>query len=401
MSNDRLAREWVNWSGSLRFQPGRIDRPEDETALANLVRRAANDKRTVRVVGAGHSSSPLVETSDVLVSLAKFQGLHAHDMSTRRATVGSGMTLQAAGEELLRVGLAVHNLGDVNVQSVAGAIATGTHGSGKTLANLSTLLVGGRVVTGTGDIVDFSLERDPALIRALRVSLGGIGILTRVQLQLLPAYRLHRQEWCTQIDDALAHLDQLVAENRNFDFYWYPRSDEAKLRALNSPEQASRALPYAQLVKEQTGWSTEVISKVRELKFDEMEYALPAEAGPACFREIRQRVKEKHRRTVGWRILYRTVAPDDAYLSPAFGRDTVTISLHQNAGLPFWGYFLDIEPILRAYGGRPHWGKKHTLRAPELRSLYPLWEEFLHWRQQFDPQGVFLNSYLRELLGVE
>ncbi len=259
MSDNAPVPEWSNWSGSLRFRPNTIAMPGDEAALVALVRRAAEERRTVRAVGAGHSSSPLVETTDVLVSLEKFQ----------------------------------------------------------------------------------------------------------------------------------------------FDFYWYPRSDEAKLRTLNVPEQAPRDIPFAKRAKEKIGWSSEVLSRVRELPFDEMEYALPAEAGPECFREVRRRVKEKHRQYVGWRVLYRTIAPDDSPLSPAFGRETVTISLHQNAGLPFWEYFRDLEPIMRAYGGRPHWGKKHTLKAAELRLLYPRWDHFLQIRQDSDPEGVFLNPYLRALLGVE
>ncbi len=143
-----------------------------------------------------------------------------------------------------------------------------------------------------------------------------------------------------------------------------------------------------------------MIPRNRELKFEEMEYALPAEAGPACFRDVRERVKAHHRKHVGWRLLYRLVAPDDADLSPAHGRQTATISLHQNATLPYWEYFRDIEPVFRAYGGRTHWGKKHTLTAAELRPLYPRWDDFLEVRRQTDPQGVFLSPYLRALLGV-
>jgi FAD/FMN-containing dehydrogenase len=195
----------------------------------------------------------------------------------------------------------------------------------------------------------------------------------------------------------MAHLNELTAQNRNFDFYWYPRSDEAKLRTLNPPE-VDFDIPYAVCVEEEVAWSDEALPKKRTLKFDEMEYAMPADAGPDCFQEVRQRVKAKHRKTVAWRVLYRTVAPDDSYLSPAHGRDTVTISLHHNAGLPFWEYFKDIEPIFRAHGGRPHWGKKHTLTAKELRPLYPQWERFAAVREQMDAPGMFLNPYLRQLL---
>jgi FAD/FMN-containing dehydrogenase len=159
-------------------------------------------------------------------------------------------------------------------------------------------------------------------------------------------------------------------------------------------------LPFARLLAEEIGWSHEVIPNARELRFEEMEYALPAAQGLACFREVRRRVKDHWRQSVGWRVLYRAVAADDAYLSLAHGRSTVTISLHQNATLPFREYFSDIEPIFRAHGGRPHWGKKHTLRAVALRPLYPGWDRFLEIRQRMDPGGVFLNPYLRELLGV-
>lgn len=387
--------EWSNWSGSLRFTPGSLEKPADEAQLAELVRRAASERRVVRVVGAGHSSSSLVETGDVLVSLERFQGLVSHD--TDEATIRSGMTVHDAGKAFREVGLAMPNTGDVDVQTMAGAIGTGTHGTGKQLQNLASMLIGVRMVNGQGEIAEYSIEQQPDFFRALRVSLGALGIFTQIRLRLVPAFQLHRAEWCTHIDDCLNHLDQLIEENRNFDFYWYPRSDEAKLRTLNPPGE-SPAIPFATLQKEYTGWSNEVLPRHRDLKFEEMEYALPVEAGPACFQEVRARVKAKWRKIVGWRVLYRTVAPDDAFLSPYYERDSVTISIHHNAGMPFWEYFADIEPIFRAYGGRPHWGKKHTLKAHHLRPLYPMWDRFLELRHCFDPQGVFLNGYLRELL---
>ncbi|HZD44138.1 MAG TPA: D-arabinono-1,4-lactone oxidase, partial [Methanomicrobiales archaeon] len=149
------------------------------------------------------------------------------------------------------------------------------------------------------------------------------------------------------------------------------------------------------------GWANEVIPKKRALKFDEMEYEMPAEVGPECFLEVRKRIKEKHRKYVGWRVLYRTVAEDDAYLSMSYGRPTVAISLHQNAGLPYWNYFTDIETIFRRYGGRPHWGKKHTLTAHDLEPLYPLWDRFRNVRRRMDPDGVFMSPFLRGLLEEE
>jgi FAD/FMN-containing dehydrogenase len=349
-------------------------------------------------MGAGHSSSPIFVTDNVIVSLSDFAGMTDHDTDQCLATFRPGTTLHDAGNQLHEVGLAFHNLGDIDQQTIAGAFSTGTHGSGHDLKNLASLLIGGRILTGEGSVCEFSLESDPELTRAAQVSLGALGILTELRLRPIPAYKLHRQEWCTQIDTLLEQLPELIAGNRGMDFYWYPRSDEAKIRLLNIPGEGTTELPYARLVQDTTDWSHCTIAQVRELKFEEMEYALPAENGVACFQAVRERVKAKHRHIVGWRVLYRTVAPDDAFLSPACGRQTVTISLHQNAPLPYQAYFDDIEPIFRSFGGRPHWGKKHSLTANELRPLYPEWDRFQAVRRELDPDGVFLSDPLRRLL---
>ena len=390
--------EWSNWSGSLRFMPREIAAPRDEEDLARIVRRAREERRVVRVVGAGHSSSPLVETNEILVSLEHFRGVVSHDRDRCEAVVRTGTSLREAGQMLFALGLTLHNLGDINVQTVVGAVSTGTHGSGKRLGNLATALVGGRMVTADGEVHDIPADR----IDAFRCALGALGIFTAIRLKLLPAYRLHRLELCSTADRVIAELDALADENRNFDFYWYPRSDEVKVRVMNEPGGAPAPSPAVDgmgVVEDRTGWAHEILSKDRELKFEEMEYALPAEAGVPCFQEIRKRVLARHRRNVAWRVLYRLIAPDDAYLSTAHGRQTVAISLHHNAGLPFDEYFDDIEPLFRAYGGRPHWGKKHNLTGSELRPLYPKWDEFHGTRRAIDPEGVFLNPYLRSLFG--
>lgn len=394
-------REWSNWSGSLRFTPERVAEPRDEEQLRVLVEQARERGRTVRVAGAGHSSSPLVETQDVLVSLKHFDAIHSHDSTTGEAVIGAGLTIREIGKAMLKRGLALHNTGDVDVQTLAGAIATGTHGTGRRLGNLATPLLGGRLVTGTGAVRAVAIEHDPAVIRALRVSLGALGIFTRLRVRLVPAFELRRREWCTHVDACMSRLDQLIADNRNFDFYWYPRSDLVKLRTMNDAGADHADIPDAECVRDATGWSHEILPRERELRFDEMEYALPFEAGPACFQEVRARVKARWRRIVGWRVLYRTIAADDAYLSPMHGRESVTISLHQNAGLPFAEYFADIEPVFRAHGGRPHWGKKHNLTARELRPLYPEWQRYCDARRTHDPDDVFLSPQLSRLLGEE
>jgi FAD/FMN-containing dehydrogenase len=398
---ETVQEEFTNWSGSLHFKPAHVAKPQNERQLAELVRRAHESGHVVRPAGAGHSSMPLMETEDVLVSMEHFKGLVRHDPDRRHATIRTGMTLGEAGKAFSDVGLAMHNLGDVNLQTVVGAISTGTHGTGRQLQRLSAPLVKVRMITASGEIAEFSEENEPDVLRACRASLGTLGIFTEITLRLLPAYRLRRREMCAHIEDCIEHFEELAEGNRHFDFYWYPRSDLARLRILNPPEKGIDPAPYARLDKDWEGWSHEIIPRDRQLKFDEMEYALPAAAGIKCFQEVRQRIKQRHRRDICWRVLYRTVAADDVFMSSAYHRDIATISLHHNAGQPFWDYFRDIEPIFRSYGGVPHWAKKHTLSARDVAPFYPMWDRFLEIRRQMDPDGVFLNPFLRQLLGVE
>ena len=197
-----------------------------------------------------------------------------------------------------------------------------------------------------------------------------------------------------------ANFEELAARNRCFDFYWYPRSDGAKLRLCNPVGEGMSNVAYGKLDKEQEGWLYEILPKERTDKFEELEYALPREAAVDCFNEVRKRIKAKHRQYVGWRVLFRTVAADDSYLSPFYQRQTVTIALLQNHQLEYQKYFEDMEPILRHFGGRPHWGKKHSLTAEELAPLYPSWERFRQIRREMDPQGIFLNDYLNKIFGL-
>lgn len=390
---------WENWSGSVRCRPALIARPQTEAEVVDLVRRASLNGASIRVVGAGHSSVPLAMTDDVLVSLEALHGLVAHHRVRSEVTLWAGTTLHEAGTLLQELGLAFDNLGDIDQQTVAGALATGTHGTGTSFKTLSHHLVGVRMITAGGEIVECTAEHDPETMRAAQVSLGVLGIVTQLTLRLVPAFRLRRREWCTDLRTCLAHLDELQTAHRSFDFYWYPRSDEVKLRTWDLPDHGPANLPYARCVEDRTGWSAAVLPKQRSLKFEEIEYAVPAAAGPACFDEVRRCILERHRKWVGWRVLYRTLAADDAFLSMAHGRDTVTISPHQNVTLPWERFFREMETIFGAFEGRPHWGKKHWRGAQELRPLYPAWDRFLAVRRRLDPGGRFLTPYLRTLLG--
>ncbi|MFC7403322.1 D-arabinono-1,4-lactone oxidase [Citricoccus sp. GCM10030269] len=401
-------REFINWSGSVSCQPTEWHRPADEADVVHLVRDARERGRTVRPVGSGHSSTPLVATDDALVDLHRLSGVVSTDPEQGLATVLPGTGLADLGRELAEAGVGMENLGDVDYQSIAGALATGTHGTGARIGNLSSMLVGGRLVTGTGEVIAFGTDRpknqhqpddgDDRLLRAAQASLGSLGILTSLTLRVRPAYQLHRTNWMTHIDWVLEHYAELVEQNRNFDFYWYPRSDLAQVRMLNEPGDEPELVPPGRLKRDETGPSYEIIPNRREIHFEEMEYMLPLDTTLEAFRQVRQRVKERHRDRVGWRVLVRTIAPDRGMLSTAGGRPTMTIALLHNASLPYREYFSDLEPLLRSFDGRPHWGKKHSATAPRLASLYPEWNEFGAVRRELDPEGVFLNDHLRELL---
>lgn len=393
------AEPWTNFSGRVAFQPARLVRPRSEAEIADAVRAATREGLGVRVAGTGHSFTPLVQTDGVLLSLDDHQGIESIDAARRRAVVRAGTKLSALGEPLLRHGLALRNMGDVDVQALAGAISTGTHGTGPTLANLSTAVVGARLVRADGEVLELSDARpgDADLLDAARVSLGLLGVLSTLELQLVPAYRLHERTWRSGIDACLAELEADVAATRHYEFWWFPHRDFADRKALALTDAEPESVAGRE--RERIDWSYRILPTVRELKFNEMEYSVPAEAGPACFRAVRERMKARWPDVV-WPVEYRTLAPDSAWLSSAHARPSVAISLHQDARLPCDAFFSDCESVFRAHQGRPHWGKLHWRTRAELSELYPRFEDFRALRAGLDPAGTFANPYLRELFGV-
>lgn len=389
---------WTSWSGSIRFTPEQVLRPANEAELQQIVRDVYQQGKTLRTVGASHSCSGVYATDEFLVSMQNLSGLLQADTDACTAVLLPNTTIEGVGNAIAPLGLAMENIGHIDQQTLAGAISTGTHGAGKYLANLSSQLIGLRLITGTGEIREFDERRHPEMMQALRVSLGSAGVFTEVQLRLLPQYRLIRKQYCASLDDCLAHLDELLETHRNCCFYWYPRRDDVSLRTWDEEDSGVPGPPFGKLYKEMRGYAKDVLPSEQTLKFNELEYSVDIHNAIPCFLEIRKRIKEKHRSNVGWRVLFRPVKGDDSWLSNAYGRSAVAaITIHQNATLPYEAYFNDIEPIFQAYGGRPHWGKKHTMGAAGLRRLYPKWADFQHIRTQLDPQGTFLNEHLKTL----
>lgn len=388
-----------NWSGSILFDPAEHTIVNSESELVELVRATAESGRKLRAIGSLHSSSEILPVSGPFVSLSPFKFVKNIDPQRRLATIGAGTSIREAAHELSKHGLSFHNLGDVDAQTLVGATATGTHGSGRHMSNLSSIVAAVRLVDGTGRIREFSEERHGQEMRALRLSLGTLGIFTEIIVRLVPALRLRRQEWCLSTDLCLEIVDGLVERYRHVDFYWYPRRDDVKIRIAEESIRAIAPEPRAECVDDVEGFLHEVIPKPGHLdrRFEEMEYDIPLHSWKQCFQEVRERIISRHRKFVAWRVLVRWIARDDAFLSTTSGHDVVSISLHQNSSLPYREYFDDLEGIFRKYNGRPHWAKKFALSAGELRTLYPSWSEFNQIRRELDPGGVLLNQFLESL----
>jgi FAD/FMN-containing dehydrogenase len=388
---------WSNWSGTVRCEARAVARPESEAELCELLRTASERGETIRAAGSGHSHTALVATDGVVVDLEALRGIHDQDGEHREARIGAGSLLSSLGAPLRERGLAMENLGDVDVQTLAGALATGTHGTGRRLGSLAAQVAGLRLATSRGEVIDCSERENAEIFDAARVSLGALGILTQVTLRLLPAYRLHERITREDVDECLACFDERSQRHRHCEFFWLPGKDVAEVKILDPTDRAPDPLPERRF--ERIDHSDRVLPSARELRFVEMEYALPAEAGIDCFRELRSLMRTRHP-SVLWPLEFRSVAADDIPLSPAHGRETVTLSVHQGNELPYQAFFADAEAVLRNHRGRPHWGKWHTCTARELRDLYPRWNDFARVRETLDPRGTFLNDHLRTILGT-
>ena len=387
-------KSWTNWSGSVQFSPQSIDAPAKEQAIVDLVRQAAKTDQTVRVAASGHSFVPVCESDGTLLTLDGLKGMVSSDRTTKTATFWSGTKIHEMGDPLHQIGLAMENLGDIDRQAIAGAVSTGTHGTGKGIGSISTQVVGMRLVTGSGETLDCSAKENPEILRAAQVSLGSLGVITQITLQCLPAYNLHEKQWEAPFEDCMKNLDQHIADNRHFEFFWRPQRDICSMKSLNPTKEAPSDLPDRE--GERINMSHRIFPSVRDNKFNEIEFAVPEENGVACLREIRELMLNKHK-DITWPLEYRTLAADNTLIGPPSGRETIAISAHQANTKPQEAFFADVEAIFRNHKGRPHWGKMHTHDADELAKLYPNWDQFHSIRRQLDPQGRFMSQYLRKI----
>ncbi|MBS1674045.1 MAG: FAD-binding protein [Actinobacteria bacterium] len=429
---------WQNWGRSASVRPLRVERPRTPEGVQRAVLAAAAHGLRVKAVGAGHSFTGIAVAPDVLLELDDLQGLVSVDRQRGRVTLLAGTRLHRIPGLLAPHALAMENLGDIDRQSISGAISTGTHGTGAGFRGIAAQVVGVTLITAAGEFLRVDETQNSELLPAVALGLGALGILVEVTLQCVPAFVMHAVDAPAPLEEVLESVHERVAAADHFEFYWFPHSEVALTKTTERlPESAVRhplpkvgkwidetllsngvyrvvcaagvavpaiTPPFSRLAvkltgdREYTDLSHRVLTQSRTVRFREMEYALPQAQVVLAFREIRELVR-RH----GWRIEFpvevRFAQADDRWLSTAHERDSAYIAVHR-----YWRhdpreYFDAVERICLAHGGRPHWGKLHTLDAAALSERYPRFDEFTALRDRLDPERRFGNPYLERILG--
>lgn len=427
---------WKNWSQSVVAQPQEIVKPKTLQELISIVNQCANSNTSLRVVGAGHSFTPLAATSEILVSLDYLTGIDRVDQEQQLVTLWAGTRLKDIGPMLYEHGFAMENLGDINEQSIAGAISTGTHGTGVNFKSLSNQVAGLTILTASGELLEINRNENDNFFEAARLSLGMLGIIVKVTLKVVPAYSLYAKSYRLTLEQGFHQLKSLKENNRNFEFFWFPFTKTIQVKTLNEIKvhhnerqkqqffskfvmenglffvlsEMSRNIPntakaVSQIsalgvpVGESVNISYEQYATPRLVKFNEMEYCVPQAALEDVIYELDELIK-REKIEVHFPIECRFVKADSIWLSPSYERNSAYIGIHMYKGMELGDYFDKAEEIFLRYDGRPHWGKMHSLTFNQLQEMYPKFDDFLQVRKQLDPNGLFLNEYLRTLFNV-
>lgn len=428
--------EWRNWTGDEGCRPRVIVRPGSIEEIATALSRAAREGLRVRTAGAGHSFSDIACSDGMLIVLDRFQRVLDVDRDSGLVRVQGGISIAQLNAHLAEHGLALENLGDIDVQSIAGAISTATHGTGARLGNIPSQVVGLTLVLADGSTLVCSAERDPESFRAARVGLGALGVVAEVTLRCVPAFTLCGIDAPAPLDQTIERFEELALANEHFEFYVFPHSDTALTRTNNRterlPKPRGRAAAYAndvlltnrtfelfcrigqrlpsripeinRLVTRLAGSSKRIdrsdriFASPRLVRFTEMEYALPRKHTTEAVRRVLEMI-ERRGFAVPFPIEVRTVAADDALLSTAYGRESGYVAVHMYRGMHWRAYFEAVEQIMDSLDGRPHWGKRHFQTAATLRERYPEWDRFQAVRTRLDPEGRFGNAWTDRVLG--
>ncbi len=430
---------WRNWSGTETAHPVRVAEPRDVDDVVGLVQRAREEGSTLKMVGTGHSFTGIAAPEHTMLAPGAMSGVLGVDREAMTVTALAGTPLHVLNATLEGLGLSLHNMGDIAEQTLAGAVSTGTHGTGGVAAGLAAQVVGLEMVTGSGEVLRADAEHHPEVLAVARLGLGALGILTTLTFAVEPLLVLEAHERPLGWDEALEGFDDLVAAHHHVDLYWFPHTDRVQAKCndrLDVPLEEARPLPRwrhhldddllqntvfgaltavaarvpavvprlnrasSALLSERTysDVAHRVFTARRSVVFREMEYAVPREAGVAALREARAAIEASGLR-ISFPVEVRTAPADDVPLSTASGRDTTYLAFHTHRAVPHEEYFALLEPILRAHDGRPHWGKLHTRTAADLAPAYPGFADFLALRERLDPDRVLTNAYLRRVLG--
>lgn len=428
---------WRNWAGNEEARPRRVLRPSRPEEVAAAVSEAVRDGLRVKAVGAGHSFSPIAVAPDVQLRLDLLDGVEEFDTASGLVTVGAGMPLWKLNPLLAAHGRALENMGDIDRQTVSGAISTGTHGSGVRFGGIATQVRALELVLADGSVARCSPGERPDLFAAARVGLGALGVITRVTLRTVPLFALHARDAAMPVAETLERVQELADAHDHFEFFWFPHSDTTltrRFRRLPGDAPLAPISPFARRFDEAvsgagfeglnrigtrvpglvppitrlaaramssrtwTDHAPRVFVSARNVRFHEGEFALPREHAAEALRELKSWI-DTHGEKVSFPLEVRFTAADDIWLSTAQGRETCYIAFHQYHRMPYRRYFDACRRILGAYGGRPHWGKMHDLGADDLRPRYAHFDDFTALRDALDPEGVFSNPYLDHVLG--
>ncbi|WDZ89065.1 D-arabinono-1,4-lactone oxidase [Nocardiopsis sp. HUAS JQ3] len=426
---------WNTWAGTHQARPRRTAAPGSTAEVAAAVSSATAEDLRVRMVGTGHSFTDVAVTDGLLLSPTSLTRVRSVDPAAGTATVEAGLPLCDFNDVLAGHGAALANMGDIAVQTVAGAVQTGTHGTGRDAGGLAAQVVGMEMVLADGSVAECSAEREPELFQAARVGLGAFGVVTALTMAVRPAFLLHAREEPMRLEEVLERLPELRADNDHFEFYWFPHTGNTNTKRNNissgparplSPFRAwlddeflsntlfegvnrvcrrfPRAVPAVNRVSSRaltarsyTDASYRVFASVRDVRFVEMEYAVPAEHLADVLREAGSIVDRGGHR-VSFPVEVRFAPADDVWLSTAYGRDTAYVAVHMYQGTPYDAYFADLEALFTSVGGRPHWGKMHTRDRAYLEGVYPMLGRALEVRDRVDPGRRFGNAYLERVL---
>jgi FAD-linked oxidoreductase len=426
---------WRNWAGNQVAHPQSIESPRNVGELAEVVAQASALGQKIKAVGSGHSFTSAAATDGRMLRLENLRGITHVDREKNQVTVGAGTRLSDLNTLLHAEGLALANMGDIAYQTVAGAISTSTHGTGKALTGLAGQVVAMTMVNGNGEIVECSATSHSDVFEAGRVSVGALGVVSQYTLQVVPAFRLRALEQPMRLDDVLENAHDLSATNDHFEFFWIPHTKWALTKRNNRTDDELQPLPrvrgwvektfmenYAfgavcrvgrarpSLIprlatalpssgsREYVDQSFKIFASPRIVRFYEMEHALPVEAVVPALKEIRAMVDRKGY-LLNFPVEVRFTKGDDVALSTAYGRDSAYIAVHVYKGMECEPFFRDVEDILRGYDARPHWGKMHYRDAAELSTLYPKWNDFIALRDRLDPGRTFANAYTDTVFG--